>query len=176
VRSFVAIGGAVRGLASCTWVGYANPYVPVCGSQNLWASDVFGLHPHTWYSWNPRLGNGGFRDRPGATSTRFYSLHAGYHDQVLCTTSSYYSGCWTTAVYDDSATVMAQLDVGHGSTAAHLDYDFADWSPYNLAGGDLDGVGHFRSKNNTGRIQLNMLTTSCTGAGCCAGYTDPCNE
>jgi len=176
VRRYVAIGGALRGLASCYWAGYANPYVPVCGSQNLWASNVFGLYPHTWYSWNPRLGNGGFRDRPGATATWFYSIHAGYHDQVLCTTASYYSGCWTTAVYDESATVRSQLDVGEGSTAAQLDYDFSDWSPYNLSGGDLDGVGHFRSKNNTGRIQLNMLTTTCTGTACCAGYAASCSE
>lgn len=174
VRRFVAIGGALRGLVSCYWAGYANPAVPTCGSQNLWASHVFGLYPHTWYAWNPRMGNGGFRDRPGSTSARFYSLRAGYHDQVHCSTTSYYSGCYATALFDGYPNVAAQLDVGHGSTAAQLDYDFADWSPWNLSGGDLDGVGHFRAKNNTGAIQVNMLTTSCTGTACCAGYADPC--
>ena len=31
------------------------------------------------------------------------------------------------------------------------------------------GVGHFRSKNNTGRIVYNMLATTCT-TGCANGY------
>jgi len=175
-RRFIAIGGALRGLASCYWVGYANPYATVCGSQNAWAPDVFGLYPHTWYAWNPRMGNGGYRDRPGGKATRFFTLRAGYHDQVLCTTSSYYAGCYGTALFDAYSNVAAQLDVGAGSTAAQLDYDFADWSPFNLSGGDLDGVGHFRSKNNTGVIQLNMLTTSCTGTACCSGYGGSCSN
>jgi pimeloyl-ACP methyl ester carboxylesterase len=175
VRRFVSIGGALRGLASCYWAGYANAYVSTCGSQNVWASDVFGFYPHTWYAGNPRLGNGGFRDRPGSHSgTRFYSLRAGYHDQVHCTTASYHPGCWATAVFDTYPNVAAQLDVGDGSTAAEVDYDFSDWSPYNLSGGDLDGVGHFRSKNNTGAVQVNFLTSSCTGAACCTGYAGGC--
>jgi len=173
-RRFVAIAGGLRGLSSCYWAGYANPYVPVCGSQNAWAPEVFGLYPHTWYAVNPRLGNGGYRDRPGGKATRFYTLRAGYHDQVLCTTASYHTGCYGSALFDDHSNVAAQLDVGHGSTAGQLDYDFADWSPYNLSGGDLDGVGHFRAKNNTGAVQLRMLTTSCTGASCCGGYAGPC--
>lgn len=174
-RRFVAIAGALRGLASCTWAGWANPYVPVCGSQNAWATDVFGLYPHAWYAPNPRTGNGGFRDRPGGKAARFYSLRAGYHDQVLCTTAAYHAGCHGSALFDGYPNVAAQLDVGHGSTASRLDYDFADWSPYNLSGGDLDGVGHFRAKNDTGAVQLEMLTTGCTGAACCGGYAGPCS-
>lgn len=177
VRRFVAISGALRGLSSCYYAGYSNPFITTCGSQNAWAPEVFGLYPHSWYAWNPRMGNGGFRDRPGHRSNvRFYSIRAGYHDQVLCTTSSYYSGCYGSAVFDTYSNVAAQVDVGHGSTAGQLDYDFSDWSPYNLSGGDLDGVGHFRSKNNTGQVQLNMLTTGCTGTSCCSGYSAPCSN
>ena len=161
VRRFIAISGAMRGLASCYYVGNANAYATTCGSQNYWDSNVFGLHPSAWYAYNPRMANGGFRDRPAGQSTLFYSIHAGYNDQVLCSTTTSYYGCWQTALFDSWSNVKAQLDVGHGSTAASYDYDFSDWSYYNLGGGDSDGVGHFRSKNNTGEIQLNMLTSSC---------------
>lgn len=174
VRRFVAISAAMRGLASCGWVGYANPYYPVCGSQNVYDSQVFGLYPHGGWSWNPRLGDGGFRDQPSGRSTQFYSLRAGYHDQVLCSTTSFYAGCDTSALFDAYPNVVAQLDVGDGSSAIQMDYDFADWTVFNSAGGDLDGVGHFRARNNTGRILVNMLTTSCTGTGCCSGYSGRC--
>lgn len=176
VRRFVAIGGALHGLSSCYQAGYADPWVPTCGSQNAWAPEVFGLYPHTWYAWNSRMGNGGFRDRPGQRpNVRFFSIRAGYHDQVHCTTASYHAGCPATALFDAYPNVAAQLDVGHGSTAAQVDYDFADWSPFNLSGGDLDGVGHFRARNNTGTVQINMLSTGCTGSACCNGYAGPCS-
>lgn len=63
---------------------------------------------------------------------------------------------------------------GGSCTAAQYDYDFSDWTIYNTGGGDLDGVGHFRSKNNTGVIQRNMITGTCTGTGCCSGYGFSC--
>lgn len=176
VRRFVGISGGLRGLASCYYVGYANPAATTCGSQNVFNSNIFGFYPHSWYSWNPNMGNGGYRDKPGGKATRFYTLHAGYRDQVACSTASYYSGCYTTALFDSSSSVKAQLDVGAGSTAAQIDFDFSDWSPYNLGGGDSDGVGHFRAKNNTGVIQVNMLTTGCTGTACCAGYGGACSN
>lgn len=45
-----------------------------------------------------------------------------------------------------------------------------DGSPYNMGGGDTsNGVGHFRSKNNAGRIVYNILATTCT-TGCANGY------
>jgi len=56
VRRFVAIGGGLRGLASCWYAGNANPWVPACGSQNLFDSQIFGFFPHTWTTWNPRMG------------------------------------------------------------------------------------------------------------------------
>lgn len=176
VRRFIGISAGLRGLASCGYVGYANPFVTTCGSQNVFDSNVFGFFPHTLSSWNPRMGDGGFRDRPAGKSTLFYTLRAGFHDQVACTTASFYPTCYLTSLFDSYGNVRAQLDVGEGSTAAQLDYDFSDWSPFNLAGGDKDGVGHFRAKNNTGRIQVNMLTTSCSGTACCSGYTATCGN
>jgi pimeloyl-ACP methyl ester carboxylesterase len=176
VRRFIGIGGGMRGLTNCYWTGYANPYAPVCGSQNIYNSDIFGFYPHSWSTWNPRMGNGGFRDDPAGLSTLFYTLRADIHDQVLCGTTSSVSGCEDSALFDSRTNVRSQLDVGHGTPAAGLDFDLSDWTYYNLAGGDADGVGHFRSKNNTGRIQYNMLNTSCTGTGCCSGYGDVCGN
>lgn len=174
VRRFIGIGGGMRGLVSCYYVGYANPAATTCGSQNIYNSGIFGLYPHSWSTWNPRMGNGGFRDDPSGKSTLFYTISADVHDQILCGTASYVAGCGDSALFDSRSNVLSQLDVGHGTTAAGLDFDLSDWTIYNLAGGDANGVGHFRSKNNTGKIQLNMLTTSCTGTGCCSGYGAPC--
>jgi pimeloyl-ACP methyl ester carboxylesterase len=174
-RRFIAIAGGLRGLSSCYYAGYANPLLPVCGSANWFDSTVFGLYPHTWYAPNPRMGDGGLRDDPAlASTTRFYSLSAGYNDQVACTTSTYYSGCAQTNRFDARSNVYAQLDVGAGSTAGQYDFDFSDWSPFALGAGDIDGVGHFRAKNDTGAIQVRMLTTACTGTACCTGYAGAC--
>ncbi|MCB1035201.1 MAG: lipase [Acidobacteria bacterium] len=176
VRRFVGIAGGLRGLAACQWVGYANPAYTTCGSQNVFDSEIFGLYPHSWWTWNPRMGDGGFRDYPSGKSTIFYTLGADVHDEVLCGTASFVSGCGTSARFDSRSNVRAQLDVGHGTTAVGLDFDLSDWTICNLLGGDSDGVGHYRAKNNTGRIQVNMLTTSCTGTGCCSGYGDVCGN
>ena len=174
VRRFVGIAGGMRGLVSCWWVGYANPLYPTCGSQNIYNSDIFGLYPHSWSTWNPRMGNGGFRDLPAGKSTYFYSIGADIHDEVLCGTASSVSGCGNSARFDSRSNVKSQLDVGHGTTAVGLDFDLADWTIFNLLGGDADGVGHYRAKSNTGAILVNMLTTSCTGTGCCSGYGHVC--
>ena len=175
VRRFVGMSGGMRGLTACYSAGYANAASPTCGSENVFNSDIFGFYPHSSYAWNWHMANGGFRDEPGRRSNiAFYSLRAGYNDQILCSTSGYMSGCDRSALFDSYSNVRAQLDVGYGSTAADLDYDLEDWSIYNLGGGDTDGVGHFRTRNNTGKILTNMLTSSCTGTGCCSGYGDVC--
>ncbi|MEM9593920.1 MAG: lipase [Acidobacteriota bacterium] len=174
VRRFVAIAGGMRGLSSCLWVGNGNPAFPTCGSQNLYNPDIFGLYPHSWWTWNPRMGNGGFRDDPAGKATWFYSIGADVHDEVLCGTTSSISSCGDSARFDARSNVRSQLDVGYGTTATGFDFDFTDWTVFNTLGGDGDGVGHYRAKNNTGRILVNMLTTSCTGTGCCAGYGDVC--
>jgi hypothetical protein len=66
--------------------------------------------------------------------------------------------------------VKAQLNVGAGSNTQQLNWDWTTGSPWNVMGGDTDGVGHFHTRNNTGQITVNMLTTTCTGTGCAAGY------
>jgi pimeloyl-ACP methyl ester carboxylesterase len=174
VRKFVAISGGMRGLSSCWWMGYANPSATTCGSQNVFDSNIFGFYPHLTPAYNPRMGDGGFRDRPSGKTTQFYSIRAGYNDQIACSTASYYVGCGDTSKFDAYTNVKAQLNVGSGSTAAQYDYNFSDWTIYNTGGGDSDGVGHFRAKNNTGVIQRNMITGTCTGTACCSGYGYSC--
>ncbi|MGV3619242.1 MAG: esterase/lipase family protein [Archangium sp.] len=171
LRRFIAISGAVRGLSVCTMVGYANPYYPTCGSQNYYDSDVFGFYP----SMNWRMQNDGFRDSPSRfTSARFYSIRADDHDGFSCPTNAFTSTCGDTGMFDARSNVYSQLDVGYGSTSLDIDYDWTDYSPYVAGAGDSDGVGHFRAKNNTGAIQARMLTTTCSGTGCCTGYGDVC--
>jgi pimeloyl-ACP methyl ester carboxylesterase len=174
VRKFIAISGGLRGLASCYWAGYANPAITTCGSQNIFDSNIFGFFPPIAPGYNPKLDDGGYRDRPSGKATQFYSIRAGYNDQIACSTNSFYTGCGDTSKLDSYTNVKSQLNVGRGSTAAQLDYNFSDWSVYNLGGGDSDGVGHFRAKNNTGVIQRNMITGTCTGTGCCSGYGFSC--
>lgn len=175
VRKFIAIGGGLRGLSSCYWAGYANPAATVCGSQNVYNSNIFGFYPNVFPAYNPKMGDGGYRDKPSGKATIFYSIRAGYQDQILCSTTSFYEGCANSALFDSYTNVRAQLNVGRGSTAAQYDYDFTDWTIFNAGGGDADGVGHFRARNNTGVIQKNMIMTSCLGTGCCSGYGFSCN-
>src|SRR5262249_41271092 len=113
---------------------------------------------------------------PARRGARFYSLRAGYHDGFACGPSTTYPECYATTLFDGSDNVVAQLDVGYGSLAIELDFGFDDFEPFNALAGDKDGVGHFRAKNDTGVIQVNMLTSDCRGAACCAGYDFPCTE
>lgn len=166
VRRFVNISGALRGLDSCLSLGYANPAYPTCGSQNFFNSSIFGFHPNTYYAYNPRMGNGGFRDAPRNKSTRFYSINAGINDQFQCASFAFTPGCERTGYFDSYSNVRAQLDIGYGSTALSTP-----------EGGDANGVGHFRARNNSGPILVQMLRTSCTGTSCCpSNYDDPCGE
>ncbi len=98
---------------------------------------------------------GGFSARaPQHPATVFATITAGQSDEYLC------PGC-TTGLLDAAANVRAQLDVGQGS-------------PFALAHDDSSGVGHFRARMNTGRVQVNLLASDCTGASCCAGYAATC--
>jgi hypothetical protein len=122
---------------------------------------------------NPGVGFGGFgggsctaTKTPGTTrsmrqfpgnyaSTSYYTIRAGDRDQVLCATSSFFSNCASAALFSGYTNVKSQLDVGAGQSAGSYDWDWADGSPTNMAGGDkAGGVGHFKSKTNTGRIHL----------------------
>lgn len=175
VRRFIAIAGAMRGIDSCLTVGAANPRMPVCGSQNVLDVDVFGLHPDVFLTPNPRLGLYGFWLAPlRAPATRFFTVSAGMHDGFICETTAFTPTCSQTARFYPASNVAAQLDVGRGSTALDLDFSLDDYSIFRAGAGDIDGVGHFRAKNVTGRVQLNMLTTDCAGQECCVGYADVC--
>lgn len=174
VRRFIAISGGLRGLSACYSVGYANALAPTCGSENLFDSDIFGFYPHGFFVSNSRMSSIGFRDQPQRGTTQFYSIRAGKNDQILCSTVGYLPGCEDSALFDPDVNVRAQLDVGHGSTAADIDFNLEDWTWFNAGGGDIDGVGHFRAKNNTGVIQVEMLTGECTGTTCCGAYAARC--
>lgn len=179
VRRFVGIAGGLRGLNSCYYTGYANASAPTCGSQNVYNADIFGFFPEGWYwgtyvynDWTSNYTARSLRNRPYYSSnTNYYTIRAGHQDQVLCSTTTYWSSCADSALFNSYSNVKAQLNVGAGSYAPQYDWDWSDGSPTNLGGGDSDGVGHFKSKTNTGRIIYNMLSSSCTGTGCASGYS-----
>ncbi|MEM9191149.1 MAG: hypothetical protein AAGF12_18345 [Myxococcota bacterium] len=110
--------------------GYANPAAPVCGSQNVFNSGVFGFYPSSFWIRNPRMGNGGFRDVPRGESTQFYSIRAGIQDQILCATAGFISGCDRSTLFDGYSNVRSQLEIGYGSTAASIDFDLSDWTVF----------------------------------------------
>ena len=104
--------------------------------------EVDDLHVHF------RTGSGVVRDVNGLS----YTVHAGEHDQVHCGLGSRPGECADGALFTPAPNVLAQLDVGAGSTPTQADFDFSDGSAYAMAGGDLDGIGHFKARNNTGAI------------------------
>jgi len=181
VRKFINLAGGLRGLYSCYYTGYANAYAPTCGSQNLQNSNIFGFFPEGWYygfwitnNWTGSGTTKSLRQMPGNhTGVSFYTLSAGYKDQIACATSTFWSGCDLAARFSSTTTnLKAQINVGAGSNAAKADYNWKDGMPYNAGGGDSSsGVGHFRTKTNTGAIIQRMLLTTCTGLDCAAAYT-----
>jgi pimeloyl-ACP methyl ester carboxylesterase len=153
VRRFVSIAGGLRGLATCLNVGPANPFIPTCGSQNLFDDDVFGFYPIE----NPRMEAGGFRDRPAQhPAVLFYSLRAGSSDEILCPSCD-------SALFDGAPNVRAELDVGIGHPAEG-NHD------------DTSGVGHLRARRDTGLIQAQFLSSECTGLSCCGSYSQRCEQ
>jgi pimeloyl-ACP methyl ester carboxylesterase len=179
VRKFVGIAGGLRGLNSCYYTGYANASAPTCGSQNVYDANIFGFFPEGLYwgtyvnnDWTGTGNNLSLRDQPYYnTGISYYTLRAGQRDQVLCSTTTGWDTCGDSARFNSYTNVKSQLNVGAGSYATQYDWDWNDGYPTNLAGGDKDGVGHFRAKNNTGVILYNMLSGTCTGTGCASGYT-----
>lgn len=180
VHKYVSISGGLRGLYSCYYTGYANALAPTCGSQNWYNSNIFGYFPEGFYwgmwvsnNWTGSSSSNSMRNAPRYRSTTdFYSITAGQHDQIACGTASFWAGCEQTGRFTSNTNVKAQINVGAGSTAAKVDMNWADGYPYNLGGGDTsNGVGHFRSAHNTGAIIQRMLTTACTGLDCAAEYS-----
>jgi pimeloyl-ACP methyl ester carboxylesterase len=179
VRKFVGIAGGLRGLNSCYYTGYANAAAPTCGSQNVYDAYTFGYFPEGLYwgtyvnnDWTGTGNNLSMRDQPYYnTGISYYTIRAGQKDQVMCSTTTGFDTCGDSAKFNTYTNVKAQLNVGAGTAATQYDWDWSDGYPTNLAGGDKDGVGHFRAKNNTGVIIYNMLAGTCTGTGCASGYT-----
>ncbi len=181
VRRFVNIAGGLRGLNTCYATGYQSAYAPTCNAKAyVWPYNyyTFGFHPNTgviYSGYNRWTGSGSTSLRAMPTqfaSISFYTITARQYDQVQCFTTSYAGGCSSGALFNAAGNVKAQVDVGFGSSAYAYDWNWADGSPYNTGGGDASGgIGHFRAKNNTGRIVHTMLTTTCT-TGCANGYAN----
>ncbi|MGZ3238643.1 MAG: extracellular native short-chain-length polyhydroxyalkanoate depolymerase PhaZ7 [Burkholderiaceae bacterium] len=180
VRRFVNIGGALRGLYSCYQTGFNNPITTTCNSQNLVDDNVFGFFPEGFVGllWVPNNWTGtgtskSLRQAPkyhGKTS--FYTISASSKDELICSSTASLSDCDRISKFDAAKNVKAQINVGAGKDAAHIDPDWSDDSPFNLMGGDSsNGVGHFRSKDNAGSIIQRMLLTDCSGLDCAADYT-----
>ena len=177
IRRVIVIAGPLRGLAMCPVVGYANPSFTVCGAQNYFSANIFGLYPPSLFVWNPNMGSNGLRAAPQRMpSTRFYAIGADINDEFLCQSAGFTADCGKSTYFEPASNVLSQLDVGYGSTALEVDYDLSDYSIFKAGGGDLDGVGHYRAKNNTGALQVNMLKSDCRGADCCAGYSPVCDR
>lgn len=182
VRRFINIAGGIRGLSSCLYTGYANALATTCGSENIFNSYVFGFYPSTgiyYYGYNRWTGSSGSKSMRRIPYYRsnvdFYTIHAGYNDEVHCGTLQGWSNCSLGAEYNNYSNVKAQLNVGAGSTARQIDLDFSDLSIYNAYGGDKDGIGHMRAKTNTGEIMYQMLNSSCSGDSCIGSYPGPLN-
>ena len=179
VRRFINIGGGIRGLQTCRLTGYQSLLAPTCNAEAYaFGHDhyTFGLYPGSgirFQGYNRWTGSGSasLRSLPASwPGTRFYTITAGLRDQVHCFTTSWAASCDAGALYATAGNVIAQLDVGAGSSAYLYDWDWSDGSPLNLSGGDLDGIGHFRSLANTGAIQLRMLDSDCDD-DCALGYS-----
>lgn len=177
VRRFVNIAGGIRGLSSCLYTGPANPVAATCGSENVLDRWVFGFYPDTgwsWYgfnAWTAADGPFSLREMPDHhRDVKFYTIHAGEHDEVHCTVLVGMADCGKGALFEANPNVMAQLDVGVGSTATQFDFDLADKSPFKAMGGDVDGVGHFRARNNSGEIIWQMLDSGCIDLACATAY------
>jgi hypothetical protein len=105
----------------------------------------------------------------------FYTIHAGAHDQIHCSTPSGFPHCTEGALFEASSNVRAQLNVGVDPAASKSNLDFSNQSlsqekTLSVKGGDKDGIGHFKARNNTGEIINTMLNTECTGMECKGPY------
>jgi pimeloyl-ACP methyl ester carboxylesterase len=170
VRRFVNIAGGIRGLNSCLFVGFANPMAPTCGSENLLESDVFGFYP-ALNSFTEAGSEHSLREAPlHHPHVTFYTVSAGLQDEVHCTTIQGRDECGSGALFVRSDNVKAQLNVGAGSPASKIDWVFSDGALWNLSGGDTDGIGHFKAKNNSGQVLHTMLNTDCKGLACKGDY------
>ena len=178
VERFVSISGGMRGLNSCYYTGYANPYAPSCGSENIYNKYIFGFFPEGWYGWiyvpNRWTGNSstwGMRNAPrNHSGVRFYSITAMYHDEIACATAVYYSNCAATTLFNSSSNVKAQLNVGAGSTAASVDWDWSDGLP-GTSWAAIRTAWVTSCPGQHRRDPLQHADQSCTGTSCASGYS-----
>ena len=177
VRRFINIAGAPRGLSACKSAGFMNPFIATCGSQNVFNEFVFGFYPDSGYfigfnDWTGARGPHSLRNMPARhPQVLFYSLSAGVYDHIHCSTDRQTEDCGRGAFFNQSANVKAQLAVGSGSRPPKTNLDFQTWKPAAQTGGDADGVGHFKARNNTGQILFEMLNSDCSGLACKGTYT-----
>lgn len=176
VRRFVNLAGGLRGLSACRLVGPGNPLAPTCGSERFGNPWIFGFFPDNGLPlaganrWTATQGPQALREAPQRhPDIAFYTLHAGRHDQVHCGTAQA-DDCAQGALFEPAGNVRAQLDLGAGSTTHATDFDFTDHSAFVSAGGDADGVGHFKVRNQSGAILVRMLGSECRALDCAAGY------
>jgi pimeloyl-ACP methyl ester carboxylesterase len=177
VRRLVNIAGGLHGLGACRLVGFANPLVSTCGSQNLLDPYVFGFSQDNGSGlgrndWTAASGEHSMRMMPTRhPDIDFYTIAAGAHDQVHCGRGADEAGdCSRGAMFEPATNVRAQLDVGAGETANKADLDMTDGSLFATRGGDVDGVGHYKTKNNTGAISYQMLNSECADIACQGTY------
>src|SRR5215204_2858046 len=119
VRRFVNIAGGIRGLNSCLFVGPANPMATTCGSESFVTADVFGFYPDSLFipnGWTGSTSRHSLRHAPQHhPAVTFYTLNAGEHDEIHCTTVQGRDDCSKGALFDKAPNVKAQLNLGTGS-------------------------------------------------------------
>lgn len=176
VRRFINIAGAIRGLSSCLPAGPANPLVLTCGSENFFDRYTFGFYPY-YNRWTGpgRTGYSLRRAPQRHTQVDFYTIHAGIHDKIHCRAPSGSPRCATGPLFEASANVRAQLNVGVDATGSpsdsggtELDLPRGEKSDAQVV--DKDGIGHFKARNNTGAIINTMLNTDCKELACKGPY------
>ena len=162
VRRFINIAGGIRGLDACLYTGPANPFVPTCGSENILDPNIFGLYPAN-NDWTGSGSEFSMREMPKRhPNVVFYTIYAGVNDEIHCTAASGFPNCARGPIFETGPNVKSQLNIGDGSTTR-----------IHSQGGDSDGVGHFKARNNTSVIIYTMLNTECRGLNCKGNYRGP---
>jgi pimeloyl-ACP methyl ester carboxylesterase len=177
VRRFINIAGGIRGIDACKSEGFANPLVTTCGSENISNKYIFGFYPDSgimmgYNHWMGDKGHLSLRRAPEYhPGVYFYTIHAGLQDEIHCSQLQHQETCSEGALFNKNRNVKAQLNIGTGTTAQKIKFDFKNWNHDARLGGDFDGVGHFKAKNNAGQIIFRMLNSDCAGLDCKGSYT-----
>ncbi|MGH8472944.1 MAG: hypothetical protein ACREVJ_10925, partial [Gammaproteobacteria bacterium] len=161
IRRFVNIAGGIRGLNSCLHVGPANPIVATCGSHPTCSAftptTIAGPAPRMNAACSVSLAVTGrccsIRSTPANTIRSIAAPRGGsaIAPRVRCSRPGAMCGrslMWARA----------------RRPAGRVDFDFTHLFPnpaqsvkVNTMGGDTDGIGHFKARNDTGAIIYTML-------------------